>query len=114
MIFNKLFGNKEISNQREKEKIFKSLEEDIPVYIQRQCQISNITREYYLKRWATLDIIANVLDAHIQLGSVKHVQMFNRVLVYYYGYKLGDKYTLLPALEKLSNEYEKYTKALNK
>ena len=99
-VTDKLGGGGALSSIHEKEFIFDKFSRDMHrMFTIEQCN-----------RTLTADIVGAMLEEYGRRGEKEILNAFNRVMVYYYNYELGNAKTLFPALILFSKEFDVYIK----
>lgn len=60
-----------------------------------------------------VEIVGEILEDHMKRGDKNFLQIFNRVLVYFYDYELGNQDRFIPAMMTFSEDFEEYIHELS-
>nr|WP_106780791.1 hypothetical protein [Lysinibacillus timonensis] len=93
------YGKGLLSNESEKQYVFEQIINYLPQYFSPQ----------EIRQSPTGYIIGFIIDDLAQhKKNEKFIQVFNRVMVYYYNYEMNKIETLEPALLQMGYEFESY------
>jgi hypothetical protein len=92
-------GKGVLSNQAEKEYVFETIIDYLPRYFKAE-QLGSMYTGH-----AIAIIIDDLTKSKI---NEKFIQIFNRVMVYFYNYEINNIRTLEPALLRMGEEFEDY------
>ena len=92
-----ILGGGKLSSEQEKRFVFEKLITDLPSFY----TIEEANSMH------TIEIIGNMIEYYIH-AEPKFVQIFNRVMIYYYNFELRKEETLIPAFETFSKDFEKF------
>lgn len=92
------YGSSIMSNETEKNFVFKKITTDIPKLLQPS----------QVERMSTEDIVGLVINYYCENKKRELVRTINRVLVYYYNYELDNEKSLRLSLKSFSRDLERY------